>query len=129
MAEIVPEELEGANLTQDTARIAPLPGVDTVWLLYALKSNPVFLQLDARATGATIRGINLRDLRRALLPVPPPTEQTAIAFNLNQETTAIDTLIAKAQVFIALLREHRTALIAAAVTGQIDVRGVGAVRA
>ena len=44
---------------------------------------------------------------------------------LDDETTKIDTLIAKAEQAIALLREHRTSLISAAVTGKIDVRAAG----
>lgn len=59
------------------------------------------------------------------LPVPPLAEQQAIVTYLDQETARINTLIAKAQQSIALLTEHRTALIAAAVTGKIDVRGAG----
>jgi type I restriction enzyme S subunit len=55
--------------------------------------------------------------------LPPPQEQSRILAFVQTETAVIDTLIAKAEQFIALLREHRAALIAAAVTGQIDVQG------
>jgi type I restriction enzyme, S subunit len=55
--------------------------------------------------------------------MPPRMEREAIFSHVLNETSTIDTLIAKAQAFIELLREHRTALIAAAVTGQIDLRG------
>ena len=41
---------------------------------------------------------------------------------LNRETTKIDALIQETQTSIELLKEHRTALISAAVTGKIDVR-------
>jgi type I restriction enzyme S subunit len=74
-AEIVPPELEGANLTQDAARISPKSGVDGRWLLRAVRSHAFFLKLDAGATGATIRGINIRDLKRAAIAVPPSGEQ------------------------------------------------------
>ena len=54
----------------------------------------------------------------------PPTneEQKQIAVFLNEETTKIDALVEKCETAIALLKERRTALIAAAVTGKIDVR-------
>ena len=55
---------------------------------------------------------------------PPPSEQREIATYLDCQTARIDTLIAKAQQFIELSLEHRTALIAAAVTGKIDVRSL-----
>ncbi len=123
MAEIVPPELENSNLTQDAARVSPRPCVDNRWLLYALKSRPVFSQLDAKATGAAIRGINICDLKRALVPVPPRTEQYSISAHLDHETVEFDDLIERVQLGIVQLREYRTALISAAVTGKIDVRG------
>lgn len=42
--------------------------------------------------------------------------------HLDRETAKLDTLIAKVQQGIELLREYRTALISAAVTGRIDAR-------
>ncbi len=122
-AEIVPYELEGANLTQDAARVSPAAAFNVVWLLFVLRSPPVFAQLEARATGATIRGINIRDLKRAYIPVPPKIEQDAIAAFLDCETAKIDALIAKVREAIERLKEYRTALVSAAVTGKIDVRG------
>ena len=56
-------------------------------------------------------------------PIPPLAEQRAIAAFLDRETARIDALIEKVDQSIATLREHRIALISAAVTGKIDVRG------
>jgi type I restriction enzyme S subunit len=56
--------------------------------------------------------------------VPPLKEQTAIAAFLDRETSKIDGLVSEAQRAIDLLQERRTALISAAVTGQIDVCGL-----
>jgi type I restriction enzyme S subunit len=53
--------------------------------------------------------------------LPPPEEQRAIAAFLDSQTAKLDELGAKIHEAIALLREYRTALISAAVTGQIDV--------
>jgi type I restriction enzyme S subunit len=119
---MVPDELTGANLTQDAARIAYTSATDGAWLLYALKSGAVFAQLEAGALGATIRGINIRDLKRALIAVPPPDEQRAIASILDRETATSDALISRVRNAIDCLKEFRTALISAAVTGKIDVR-------
>lgn len=119
---IVPDEIEGANLTQDAARIAYTPATHGPWLLHALRSTAVFAQLEAGALGATIRGINIRDLKRAVIVVPPLAEQEAIAAFLDKEATRIDALVAKVRDAIERLKEFRTALISAAVTGKIDVR-------
>ncbi len=62
------------------------------------------------------------------IPLPPLSEQRAIAAFLDRETARIDTLIAKQQRMIELLKERRSALITAAVTGKIDVRAAGAAR-
>jgi type I restriction enzyme S subunit len=119
---IVPDELQDANLTQDAARISYMASIHGPWLLYALKSLALFAQLEAGALGATIRGINIRDLKRASIVVPPRGEQLAIAAFLERETAKIDALVAKVRDAIERLKELRTALISAAVTGKIDVR-------
>ena len=60
----------------------------------------------------------------ALLTVKPPLdEQVAIVEEIERASGNYDTLIAEAERAIELLQERRTALISAAVTGKIDVRG------
>lgn len=122
-AEAVPQELEGANMTQDAARISPHVEVDNQWLLFAVRSQAFFSHLDAHATGATIRGINIWDLKRAPVCIPNRDEQQGIAAFIDREAARINALREKAKKSINLLREYRTALISAAVTGKIDVRG------
>ncbi|SHR98416.1 restriction endonuclease S subunit [Mycobacteroides abscessus subsp. abscessus] len=56
------------------------------------------------------------------VPVPPLAEQASIVEHIDEQTSKIDTLIAETERFIELARERRSALITAAVTGQIDVR-------
>lgn len=57
-------------------------------------------------------------------PAPPLEEQQTIAAFLDRETAKFDALTAEANRAIALLQERRSALISAAVTGKIDVRGL-----
>ena len=54
--------------------------------------------------------------------MPPRVEQEAIASFLERETAKVDALVAKVREAIDRLKEVRTALISAAVTGKIDVR-------
>ncbi|KHK93738.1 hypothetical protein LK12_04810 [Novosphingobium malaysiense] len=54
-------------------------------------------------------------------PVPPLDEQEAIVAFIAEERTKIDKLATATERSIALLKERRSALIAAAVTGQIDI--------
>lgn len=58
-----------------------------------------------------------------IIAVPPYDEQVAITKHLNDVTSKLDDLIVEAQRGIGLLHERRSALISAAVTGKIDVRG------
>lgn len=58
------------------------------------------------------------------LVIVPEIEQQQIANYLDNATCKIDTLISKAQEAIELLKERRTALISATVTGKIDVREI-----
>lgn len=118
--EIVTEELEGCNLTQDTARISPISNIDRRWLLMALKSNAIRYNLAAGSLGATIKGINIFDLRRARLPTPPLEEQGAIADYLMNATAHLDAARRRVERGMNLLAEYRSALIVAAITGQIE---------
>ena len=69
---------------------------------------------------ASISSANLMELPVIL---PPENEQDSILAFIADQTARFDTLTTEAQCAIDLLQERRTALISAAVTGQIDVRG------
>ena len=120
--ELVPVELDGCNITQDVARIAPAEGIDANWLRFALLSDAVAEDLACGSLGAAVRGINIYDLKRAMLPVPPKIERTEIARAITAAVKEFETLMEAADLAMTLLRERRSALITAAVTGKIDVR-------
>ena len=63
------------------------------------------------------------ELGRILMPYPPLEEQNQIVLHIEKMDTKFDVIIDKATHNIELLKERRTALISAAVTGKIDVRG------
>lgn len=98
------------------------------WYLHAvLRSAPYFDQyrLYTRANTTFDRRIKQNDLDNLPVPIPPISEQLAIVEHIEAQTVQIDTLIAKAKEHISLAKERRSALITAAVTGQIDVRTAG----
>ena len=95
------------------------------WYLHAvLRSAPYFDQyvLYTRSNTTFDRRIKQNDLDNLPLPIPPIDEQLEIVEHINEQTAQIDALIAKAEEHIALAKERRSALITAAVTGQIDIR-------
>ncbi len=93
------------------------------FMYFQLTAQLIRKQIDALLVGATIRRANVEEIRGLIVVYPPETEQVAIVEFLDRETTKIDALIAKSEQAITLQKEHRAALISAAVTGKIDVRG------
>ena len=79
-------------------------------------------ELRRYATGLKVFRFNIDDLKNLFISLPSLQEQKQIAQYLDEKTTQIDTLITKATKAIELLKERRTALISAVVTGKIDVR-------
>ena len=71
---------------------------------------------------SAVPGIDRNDIHAVLVARPLLAEQHEIVAHLDHATARIDTLIARTERSIELLREHRTALITAAVTGKIDLR-------
>jgi type I restriction enzyme, S subunit len=92
------------------------------YLLMRLRS--MTQELDRLTTGATLKTIGMPDVRTLVTPVPPINEQKSIIGYIVGQTAKLDNLTAEAQRAIDLLQERRTALISAAVTGKIDVRGL-----
>ncbi|CAN5296512.1 hypothetical protein BH09ACT10_BH09ACT10_13640 [soil metagenome] len=97
--------------------------VDPYFLAYALNSSPCYDQSQLFTRGATNNDLGLTRMVNIELPLPPLKAQREIVILLDEQTAKIDTLIAEAERFIELSRERRSALITAAVTGQIDVKG------
>ena len=118
---IVPANFPRANVNQHVC-IIRVPENLQYYLSYFLKSVFVKSQIDAFQTGASREGLNFEQISKIVLCIPPKREQQKIIAFLNRETTKIDTLIEKCETAIELLKERRTALVAAAVTGKIDVR-------
>lgn len=83
-------------------------------------------QIELEATGASASMVNIGQstIMELAVTVPPAAEQIEIINSLDCETTKLDALVSEAERAIALLQERRTALISAAVTGKIDVRGL-----
>lgn len=101
------------------------PGPDVEGRFYgALMKSSLYIQA-LRLTSNFIRDgqdLNFSHVRKVKLPKPDLHEQAAIADHIEAETACIDGLITLTERSIELLREKRSALITAAVTGKIDVR-------
>ncbi|WP_109798938.1 MULTISPECIES: restriction endonuclease subunit S [Novosphingobium] len=93
------------------------------YLNYLMRSYDL-LKVFYSMAGGLRQSLGFDDIKRMTILVPPREEQIEIVKFLQSEISVIDAVISKLSRSIELLREHRTALIAAAVTGKIDVRNV-----
>ncbi|MHB1511602.1 restriction endonuclease subunit S domain-containing protein [Acidiferrobacter sp.] len=118
VADDLPGVVCGYHLTM--IRVADL---DTARILHrSLQSHPTQAHFFVEAPGITRYGLGQDAIGDLHVCIPPEPERENLADQIDRETTRIDTLISKVQRSIDLLKERRSALITAAVTGQIDVR-------
>lgn len=113
------QDISSAN--QQINAVIPGARVDGYFLAWSLSVKTEAMRFLSNAS--TIGIMNQEKTKEIWIALPPPEEQTAIATFLDHETAKLDTLMTEARTAITLLQERRTALISAAVTGQIDVRG------
>ena len=120
---IIPTEFAGANLNSQIAYLRSNEMLYCRFLLYFLGSTHLQSLLESMKAGSVLTQFPIRDINELFVVLPAIDEQHDIAAWLDLEAEKFDTLTAEAQRAIDLLQERRTALISAAVTGQIDVRG------
>lgn len=83
---IVPTNLHGANITQDTARLAPDEEINVRYLKGCLASDAVQRIMERKTKGDAVQGINLGDVKELLIPVPPmPLQERFAALDLRTE--------------------------------------------
>ena len=110
-----------ACVNQACCAFADPSALDTRFVFYWLQARRS--EIIAFASGGGQPNVNAQVLCALRVPAPPVPEQHAIADFLDRETAKLDQMAAKVEEAVERLREHRAALITAAVTGKIDVRG------
>jgi type I restriction enzyme S subunit len=91
------------------------------WIVQSIGAQRYF---EISSAGTTISNLGLNSLKRMPVALPPLDEQARINNSLVEFSAEIDRLAQQAVAAVGLLQERRSALISAAVTGQIDVRGL-----
>jgi type I restriction enzyme, S subunit len=120
---VVPNELDGSNCIDLIIIRKPLAD-DARFMAWYLNSDAAIRQFTEGSGGAIQQHFNVGTAMNLLLTRPPADEQKRIAAEIDRDTRKIDLLLSEAVLSIELLIERRSALISAAVTGQIDVRGL-----
>jgi type I restriction enzyme S subunit len=94
----VPPELEGGNITQDSARLDLLPGVNRRFAKWFLLSSPTQNYFKRVARGVAVKGVNIADVRRTPVALPPLAEQDRIVEEIEDllsiEEAHEDTIVA-----------------------------------
>jgi type I restriction enzyme S subunit len=120
------------EVTDEAAGSIPYTGIIRLWpanktidkdfIRWIVSSDLFDSQISIYQAGSTIQHFGPEHLRKMCIPLPPLFEQQAIATFLDRETVKIDMLMDKVETAVERLKEYRSALISAAVTGKIDVR-------
>lgn len=110
---LVPPELDGANITQDTARVRLSNDHSVSFCFYFLQSESAQAQIALYTIGQAVKGINIGDVKRLLLAIPPLHEQERIAEQLESQEKATNAILRE----LTKLRSIKAGLMQALLTG------------
>lgn len=119
-AAVVPESLDGANCI-DVILIKKAKKILPDLLAFFLNSSAAKAQYSSGSSGAIQQHFNIAIAANLVVPVPQLSDQQVVLDILEREQKRIQKIQSSLQSSIARLKEYRSALITAAVTGQIDV--------
>lgn len=119
---VAPDNLGPALVKADCFRFRLIDAANASFVAAQLNASASF-DAGTMATGTTRSRIPLSAMGSRVVALPPWDEQTAVVAHIDRATRRTERLMSEARDAIALLGERRAALITAAVTGQIDVRG------
>ncbi len=114
----VPSDLNGANLTQGTAKISPNISTDGNFLLWAIRHSRAQKAIQLEIKGTTFAEITLGALRQ--VPVAAPVEIDEQR-EIGKRPTAIDKQLQSEQEFVAKLHREKSGLMDDLLTGRVRV--------
>jgi len=121
---LVPSGMGHFHIQRSLAIFRPSGELTASWL-YLVFQSVGFQSLLWKSVGFSAQpGIYLGTLAEIDIAVPPSDIQSAILSVVSQSIQRLDELLTEAALAVDLLQERRSALISAAVTGKIDVRGL-----
>jgi type I restriction enzyme S subunit len=111
-----------AFINQHVALLRVRHGIVARFVAYFLASSIGQGHFRASQYGGTKQGLGFEDIHSIPIPLPPLEDQVRIVRHLDSELQALEHAAAVVDKGILKLREYRSSLISATVTGQIDVR-------
>lgn len=106
----------------DNVILRPSVEFDSMFIVFRFSAKDYFHEMSLLGSGATMQRVSRTELGNVRVAWPPLNEQIEISHYIQAETMQMDTLSERVGYSIDLLKKRRSALITAAVTGQIDLR-------
>jgi len=119
---VIPEALDKSQCFTNLIA-TPKKSMLSIFLSEYLNSHTGKAYFDLLGWGSAQKNISVPILQNIPIAWPDKTEQARIVGYLQQQRERYTKLVSKGEKQVELLKERRTALISAAVTGKIDVRG------
>lgn len=116
---LVPDSLAGGYVSQHVAILRP-SGVEPEWLAYSVWSSRAQDQLLGGQYRGTKQQLGLEDLAELVIRVPSSEELRRQIRKLRQVKAATERTVVAIKAQVELLREHRQALVTAAISGQLE---------
>lgn len=110
----VPPELDGANITQDTARLRIKVECSTSYFYFLLQSKGIQEQVLLHSVGQAVKGINISEVKRISFPLPSKPEQEAIGARMAESEHSLS----RSAHHLSKLRALKTALMQDLLTGR-----------
>jgi type I restriction enzyme S subunit len=123
-AALVPHDIGRFHIQRSLAIFRPEGELTAAWLFLVFQSSGFHALLWEYVGFSAQPGIYLGTLAEVRVPVPSIDAQAEIVSVVSRDIGRLNQLITEAETAVSLLVERRTALISAAVTGKIDVRGL-----
>lgn len=115
----VPKELEGGNITQDTARLDITNLVDHRYVATCLRNPDCQNYFKRVARGVAVKGVNIGDVRPTPIALPPLAEQTRIVAEVERRLSVVEELEAVVSANLQRATRLRQSILQKAFTGEL----------
>lgn len=120
----VPKELDGGNITQDTARLDVTGLVDHRYVATYLRNPDCQNYFKRVARGVAVKGVNIGDVRPAPVPLPPLTEQTRIVAEVERRLSVVEELETVVSANLQRATRLRQSILQKAFSGELATAAV-----
>ncbi len=117
----VPPELDGGNITQDTARLVVSPLVDNAFIACFLRSLDAQNYFKRVARGVAVKGVNIADVRICPVPLPSLRDQQRIAAEVDRRLSLVREVEAQVNTNLTRAARLRQAVLSRAFSGSLVV--------